>query len=88
MSDTAAGVVTVSYGSEGVLDQFLASLERASVSELRVVVADNSPDAGGPVRGLAERYGVAYLPMSANLGYGGAMNAAVAACRPTSPGFS
>ncbi|KQP57881.1 N-acetylglucosaminyl-diphospho-decaprenol L-rhamnosyltransferase [Agreia sp. Leaf283] len=74
---SAAGVVTVSYGSEGVLDGFLASLEHASVSELQVVVADNRPDAGGPVRELAERYGVAYLPMSANLGYGGAMNAAV-----------
>lgn len=77
MSAVTAGVVTVSYGSEGVLDQFFASLESASSSDLKVVVADNRPDAGAPVRELAERYGVAYLPMSANLGYGGAMNAAV-----------
>jgi len=77
VSAAPTGVVTVSYGSEGVLDGFLASLEGASLSELQVVVADNRPDAGGPVRELTERYGVAYLPMSANLGYGGAMNAAV-----------
>lgn len=77
MSVATAGVVTVSYGSEGVLDRFFASLESASAAPLSVVVADNRPEAGAPVRELAERYGVTYLPMAANLGYGGAMNAAV-----------
>lgn len=77
MSVAKAGVVTVSYGSEGVLDGFFASLETASAAPLSAVVADNRPELGGPVRELAERYGVAYLPMPRNLGYGGAMNAAV-----------
>ncbi|CAD5993156.1 glycosyltransferase family 2 protein [Agreia sp. COWG] len=72
-----AGVVTVSYGSEAVLDGFLASLPAASGAPLTVVVADNRPDAASRVRELADRYGVAYLPMPRNLGYGGAMNAAV-----------
>ena len=77
MSAPRTGVVTVSYGSEGVLDGFFASLDVASAEPLHAVVADNRPDAGTPVRQLAERYGVTYLPMPSNLGYGGAMNAAV-----------
>jgi N-acetylglucosaminyl-diphospho-decaprenol L-rhamnosyltransferase len=72
-----AGVVTVSYGSEGVLDGFFASLETASSAPVNAVVADNRPELGDPVRELAERYGVSYLPMTRNLGYGAAMNAAV-----------
>jgi N-acetylglucosaminyl-diphospho-decaprenol L-rhamnosyltransferase len=77
VSHGVAGVVTVSYGSEGVLDNFFASLKQASEAPLHAVVADNRPDAGAPVRELADRYGVSYLPMTRNLGYGGAMNAAV-----------
>jgi N-acetylglucosaminyl-diphospho-decaprenol L-rhamnosyltransferase len=77
-----AGVVTVSYGSESVLDGFFASLETASAAPLSAVVADNRPELGGPVRELAERYGVTYLPMARNLGYGGAMNAAVRSLPP------
>lgn len=77
MSAATAGVVTVSYGSEGVLDGFFSSLDAASALPLQAVVADNRPEAGAAVRELAERYGVTYLPMTGNLGYGGAMNAAV-----------
>jgi N-acetylglucosaminyl-diphospho-decaprenol L-rhamnosyltransferase len=72
-----AAVVTVSYGSERVLGSFFASLGKASSGPLVAVVADNRPDAGAPVRELAERFGVTYLPMASNLGYGGAMNAAI-----------
>jgi N-acetylglucosaminyl-diphospho-decaprenol L-rhamnosyltransferase len=77
MSGAKAGVVTVSYGSESVLDGFFASLPAASAGPLSAVVADNRPELGDPVRELADRYGVTYLPMDRNLGYGGAMNAAV-----------
>lgn len=73
---TRVGVVTVSYGSEPVLSAFLPSVAGASSDAVPVVVADNLPDEGD-VRSLAESAGAHYLPMPANLGYGGAVNAAI-----------
>jgi N-acetylglucosaminyl-diphospho-decaprenol L-rhamnosyltransferase len=73
----SVAVVTVSYGSEGVLEGFFASLPAASAAPLTVVVADNKPQAGEPVRELAAAHGARYLPMDRNAGYGSAMNAAV-----------
>jgi N-acetylglucosaminyl-diphospho-decaprenol L-rhamnosyltransferase len=75
-------VVTVSYGSEGVLAGFFASLSTASASPIVVVVADNRPREGQAVRELAERYAVSYLPMTRNLGYGAAMNEAIRSLDP------
>lgn len=72
------GVVTVSYRSESVLPAFLASIPDASVLPIVSVVADNLPGEGS-TSALAESAGARYLAMPANLGYGGAMNAAVAA---------
>lgn len=72
------GVVTVSYGSEPVLSGFLASVVGASSEPAPIVVADNRP-AEGEARCLAESAGAQYLPMPSNLGYGSAVNAAVAA---------
>lgn len=72
------GVVTVSYGSETVLSAFLPSVAEASNEPALIVVADNLPDEGD-VRSLAEGAGATYLPMPANLGYGAAANAAIAA---------
>ncbi len=69
-------VVTVSYGSEEVLEGFLASVPVASATPPTVAIADNLPDEGD-VRSLAEAVGAKYLPMPANLGYGGAVNAAI-----------
>lgn len=70
------GVVTVSYRSESVLPQFLASIARSSAHPIVSAVADNLPSEGN-ARTLAESAGAVYLPMPANLGYGAAMNAAV-----------
>ncbi len=76
-SPARVGVVTVSYGSEPVLPAFLASVARASGGTATVVVADNLPGEGD-ARTLAESAGAGYLPMPSNLGYGAAVNAAVA----------
>jgi N-acetylglucosaminyl-diphospho-decaprenol L-rhamnosyltransferase len=73
-----AAIVTVSYGSFDVLTGFLESVPGASASPIPVVVADNKPQGDEPVAQLAQRHGVTYLPLGDNLGYGGAVNAAVA----------
>ncbi|HEY8309742.1 MAG TPA: glycosyltransferase family 2 protein [Gemmatimonadaceae bacterium] len=75
-------IVTVSFGSEGVLDAFLASAAGSTIDPVFVVVADNRPDAGH-ARKIAEQHSAEYLPMTENLGYGGAMNVAVAALPDT-----
>lgn len=70
------GVVTVSYGSEDVLSGFLDSIPPASKTRHEVVVADNLPTDASVVRDLCLKAGAGYLPMTSNLGYGGAMNLA------------
>jgi N-acetylglucosaminyl-diphospho-decaprenol L-rhamnosyltransferase len=75
-------VVTVSYGSEEVLEGFFDSLHAASVNPLLVVVADNKPEAGATVQRQAESHGARYLPMNRNAGYGGAVNAAIESLPP------
>jgi N-acetylglucosaminyl-diphospho-decaprenol L-rhamnosyltransferase len=69
-------IVTVSFGSERVLEEFLASVPASTAHPVTVVVADNKPEAGS-AKEVAERHSAQYLPMTANLGYGGAMNVAV-----------
>jgi N-acetylglucosaminyl-diphospho-decaprenol L-rhamnosyltransferase len=77
---TRVAVVTVSYGSADVLEGFLESVATAAEVRPLVVVADNRPDwdRRAEIERLAEVHGARYLPMERNLGYGGAMNAAVA----------
>lgn len=70
-------VITVSFGSEGVLPQFLESLVASTARDLRVIVADNRPDDSTPVREQTAAAGATYFPLASNLGYGGAINAAV-----------
>lgn len=72
------GVVTVSYDSQDVLAEFLASVPAASDSPLHIVVADNKPEPGGEVQRVTEAHGAHWLPQPRNLGYGGAINAGVA----------
>jgi N-acetylglucosaminyl-diphospho-decaprenol L-rhamnosyltransferase len=73
------GIATVSYGSEAVLGPFLESVPRASSIDALVVVADNLAGAAdNSVEELCAANGATYLAMSGNLGYGKAMNAAVA----------
>lgn len=76
-SADAAGraVITVGYGSELQLEPFFDSLPEASSVPLQAIVADNLPSSAGTER-IAREHGVEYLPLPANPGYGGAVNAA------------
>ncbi|MEL4319017.1 glycosyltransferase family 2 protein [Leifsonia sp. YIM 134122] len=67
--------MTVAYRSDGELGEFLESAAAASLDPVLMVVADNLPSVGGAAR-IAAGHGATYLPMTANLGYGGAINAA------------
>ena len=69
-------VVTVSYGSGAVLTDFLRSVPASSESSLVVVVADNDSD-DKVVESLAAETSAKYLRLKRNVGYGGAINAAV-----------
>lgn len=71
-------VVTVSFGSDGVLPGFLDSIPAASAASLLGVVVDNKADADSTIATLVEERGFGYLALPANRGYGGAVNAAVA----------
>jgi N-acetylglucosaminyl-diphospho-decaprenol L-rhamnosyltransferase len=76
--DQRIAVVTVSYGSEGVLGPFLDSLTAASAATLHVVVADNKVRVQpNQISELSTRTGAAYLPMASNRGYGHAVNEAL-----------
>ena len=75
-SATTVAVVTVSYRSQDVLAEFLGSVRAASATPLTIVVADNLPGEGAEVARLSQEVGATYLAMTANLGYGSAMNAA------------
>jgi len=70
-------VVTVSYRSDDVMPLFLESVDRASSDPTLVVVVDNLAAEGAAIRKLAEQKGATYLPLESNVGYGGAVNAAV-----------
>ena len=72
-AETVAAI-TVSYGSGDVLPGLLGSLRVAAQQPLTVFVVDNSPEPA--VEELALRSGATYLPLPANPGYGGAVNAA------------
>jgi N-acetylglucosaminyl-diphospho-decaprenol L-rhamnosyltransferase len=71
-------VITVSYASEGVLGPFLDSVAAACSVAVEIVVADNKPGEHSEVQRLAATHEALYLPLPANPGYGGAMNAAIA----------
>lgn len=74
-------VVTVSYGSDLALRPFLASITDASTEDLLVVVVDNLPGVGQAGE-ITRAAGATYLPAERNLGYGGAINAAVGSLPP------
>lgn len=68
-------VVTVSYGSSEVLEQFLSTL-RQHEGSVPVVVVDNKPDLDA-VDKISAKFGAHYLPLPSNPGYGAGMNAGV-----------
>lgn len=69
--------ITVSYGSELVLEPFFESLQKATRSDPVVMLVDNKASSESKVEALALKYGAQYLPMASNRGYGGAVNSAV-----------
>lgn len=75
-------VVTVSYHSEDVLPQFLSSLTDASEQACEVLIADNSQGEDA-VGAIARAHRARHLRLAENLGYGGAVNAAVQALAPS-----
>src|SRR5215218_5561231 len=71
-------VVTVTFSPGAVLDTFLDTLADATKRTPRIVLADNGSVDGAPERAAASRDGVELLRTGGNLGYGTAVNRAVA----------
>ena len=71
-------VVTVTYSPGPHLDRFLASLSHATDRPVTVVMADNGSTDGAPEEALARYPNVRLLHTGGNLGYGSAVNRAVA----------
>jgi N-acetylglucosaminyl-diphospho-decaprenol L-rhamnosyltransferase len=78
-----AAIVTVSYGSSDVLPGFLQSVPGVSAQAPIVIVADNKPEGDQVVAEITGANQATYLPLHANLGYGGAINAAVETLPPS-----
>jgi N-acetylglucosaminyl-diphospho-decaprenol L-rhamnosyltransferase len=77
----ALRVVVVTYSPGETLEEFVASLRRATVRPLDVVLADNGSVDGVPERVAAASGDVRLLPTGGNVGYGAAANAALADLR-------
>jgi N-acetylglucosaminyl-diphospho-decaprenol L-rhamnosyltransferase len=75
-------VVTVTYSPGSHLDRFLSSLTVATDRPLRVVIADNGSTDGAPEEALERYPGTELLRTGGNLGYGSAVNRAVATVPP------
>ncbi len=71
-------VVTVTYSPGEALEAFLDSLEKASVEQVEVVLADNG-STDGAVNAAARRPDVRVVTTGGNLGYGAGANAGVTA---------
>ncbi|MET0196283.1 MAG: glycosyltransferase family 2 protein, partial [Rhodococcus fascians] len=71
-------VVTVTYSPGEHLDQFLTSLATATSEDPQVIMADNGSTDGAPEAAEAKYPNVRLFRTGANLGYGGAVNRAVA----------
>lgn len=73
-------IVTVTYNSSDVLGDFLSSLTAAATGPHSVLVVDNASGDVDATRAIVAAHpGARLLELSANHGYGGAMNAGVAA---------
>jgi len=71
-------VVTVTYSPGPHLDRFLASLSHATDRPVTVIMADNGSTDGAPEEALERHPNARLLRTGANLGYGSAVNRAVA----------
>lgn len=82
LDPASTAVVTVSFNSHSHLARFLDSVTHGQGDGLRIVVADNgSTDIAG-IREIVAAAGAHLVETGANLGYGGAINAAVATLPP------
>ena len=77
MSDVLP-VLTVTYSPGSHLERFLASLSLATDRSVRVLLADNGSTDGTPEEAVRRYPNVRLFSTGANLGYGGAINRAVA----------
>ncbi len=71
-------IATVSYSSDDVVAGFLQSIPAATSASAVVVIADNMPRPGSGIQRMAQDCGATYLPMESNVGYGTAINSAIA----------
>lgn len=81
MSD-ALPVVTVTFSPGPHLERFLASLPLATDRPVQVLMADNGSTDGAPQAAVGDHPGLRLFETGANLGYGTAMNRAVARIDP------
>jgi N-acetylglucosaminyl-diphospho-decaprenol L-rhamnosyltransferase len=77
-------VVTVTYSPGPHLDRFLATLSHATERPVTVLMADNGSTDGAPEEATQRYSNAQLLPMGSNLGYGTAVNRAVAEITPSS----
>lgn len=77
------GIVTVVYRSDDVLPGLLDSLDAAVGAPYELAIADNLPADDSFAERLANEHGAHYVALPSNPGYGGAINAAVAALPAT-----
>jgi N-acetylglucosaminyl-diphospho-decaprenol L-rhamnosyltransferase len=75
-------VVTVTYSPGKHLQSFLDTLEEATTLETQVIMADNGSTDGAPEAALEQNSNVRLLRTGGNIGYGGAINRAVAELDP------
>ena len=80
-------VVTVTYSPGPHLHRFLTTLAHATDRPVTVVMADNGSTDGSPEAALADHPDVRLLRTDGNLGYGGAVNRAVAELGPETDFF-
>ena len=77
-------VVTVTYSPGPHLDRFLATLSHATERPVNVILADNGSTDGSPENAVERYPNVRLLRTGGNLGYGTAVNRAVAEITPES----
>jgi N-acetylglucosaminyl-diphospho-decaprenol L-rhamnosyltransferase len=80
-ADDVLQVVVVTYSPGETLAGFLDSLELATTRRYEVILADNGSTDGMPEKAAAERENVRLLRTGGNIGYGAAVNAALAGRR-------
>ncbi|MCP2031667.1 N-acetylglucosaminyl-diphospho-decaprenol L-rhamnosyltransferase [Okibacterium sp. HSC-33S16] len=80
MSNTpieSTAIVTVTYNSANQLPAFLESVADSETVSLPVYVVENDSPAKSETAEIAKAHGARFISLPSNLGYGGAVNAAV-----------